>query len=152
MFAIFLMDDMDPFYQNISSFPTAIFTFLLAVTTLYWLAAVLGFVDLDFLDFELPEGDGLAGDSQGHSTPDVLAGLMLRFGLQGVPVTVIVSFISLFGWFVSYYAVHYLLGWVPDGFLRSMSWPVCLAMISSRRRRMSMISLAWISMSVAWPW
>ena len=121
MFAIFLMDDMDPFYQNISSFPTAIFTFLLAVTTLYWLAAVLGFVDLDFLDFELPEGDGLAGDSQGYSAPDVLAGLMLRFGLQGVPVTVIVSFISLFGWFVSYYAVHYLLGWVPDGFLRLLA-------------------------------
>ena len=63
MFAIFLMDDMDPFYQNISSFPTAIFTFLLAVTTLYWLAAVLGFVDLDFLDFELPEGDGQAGSA-----------------------------------------------------------------------------------------
>ena len=34
----------------------------------------------------------------------------------------------------------------------SRSLPVCLAMISSRRRRTSMISLAWISMSVAWPW
>ena len=33
----------------------------------------------------------------------------------------------------------------------SMSWPVCLAMISSSRVRRSMISRAWISMSVAWP-
>ena len=33
----------------------------------------------------------------------------------------------------------------------SRSWPVCLAMISSSRLRRSMISRAWISMSVAWP-
>ena len=33
----------------------------------------------------------------------------------------------------------------------STVWPVCLAMISSSRLRRSMISRAWISMSVAWP-
>ena len=47
MFAIFLSDKMDPFYQNISSFPTLIYTILLVVCAIYWLGAVLGFVDLD---------------------------------------------------------------------------------------------------------
>lgn len=121
MFAIFLMEDMDPFYQNISSFPTVFFTFFLAITVLYWLVAVLGFVDIDILDFDLPEADGLAGDGDGFSNPDVLAGLMLRFGLQGVPVTVIVSFIALFGWLLSYYIVHFLFGLVPDGILRLLA-------------------------------
>ena len=34
----------------------------------------------------------------------------------------------------------------------SIGWPVWSAMIWSSRLRMSMISRAWISMSVAWPW
>jgi hypothetical protein len=120
MFAILLNEGMDPFYQNIASFPTAFFTFFLLVTVLYWLVAVLGFVEIDFLDFDIPDLDGaldvnLEGDL---STPDVLAGLMLRFGLHGVPVTIIISLISLFGWLVSYYTVHFLFGLVPDGLLR----------------------------------
>ncbi len=118
MFAIFLTEGMDPFYQNIASFPTVFFTFFLAITVLYWLVAVLGFVEIDILDFDLPETDGaFAVDADGLSNPDVLAGLMLRFGLHGVPVTVIISFISLFGWLLSYYAVHFLFGLVPGAFL-----------------------------------
>ncbi|MDN3637707.1 DUF1449 family protein [Simiduia curdlanivorans] len=120
MFAILLSDKMDPFYQNLASFPTAIFSFFLILCLLYWLVAVLGFVDIDMLDFDVPDMDGdldINADSS-HSTPDVLAALMLKFGLQGVPVTIIVSLIALFGWLVCYYLVHFLFGWVPDGFLR----------------------------------
>jgi hypothetical protein len=118
MFAILLSDKMDPFYQNISAFPTVIFTFFLLLTLLYWLVAVLGFVDIDVLDFDIPEAEaGLDADSQ-LSNPDVLAGLMLKFGLHGVPVTVIVSLISLFGWLVCYYAVHFLLSWLAPGLFR----------------------------------
>jgi hypothetical protein len=120
MFAILLMEDMNPFYQNIASFPTAFFTFLLVITTLYWLVAVLGFIDIDFLDFDIPDADGKldVNMDSGLSNPDVLAGLMLRFGLVGVPVTIIVSLISLFGWLVSYYVVHFFFGVVPDGVFR----------------------------------
>ncbi|BFM13398.1 hypothetical protein R50072_35510 [Simiduia litorea] len=120
MFAILLSDKMDPFYQNLTSFPTAIFSFLLILCLLYWLVAVLGFVDIDMLDFDVPDMDGdldINADS-GHSTPDVLAALMLKFGLQGVPVTIIVSLIALFGWLICYYLVHFLFGWVPDGIMR----------------------------------
>ncbi|MEN7344226.1 MAG: DUF1449 domain-containing protein, partial [Pseudomonadota bacterium] len=85
MFAILLSEKMNPFYENISSFPTIVFTILLVLTVLFWAGAVLGFVDLDILDFDADVGD-LNADSS-HATPDVLAGLLLRFGLTGVPVT-----------------------------------------------------------------
>lgn len=111
MFAVLLSEGMDPFYQNIASFPTIFFTFFLAVTVLYWLVAVLGFVNIDILDFDIPDADGTLDVNSGGelSNPDVLAGLMLRFGLHGVPVTIIISLISLFGWLTCYYLVHFLL-------------------------------------------
>jgi len=120
MFAILLSERMDPFYQNISSFPTAIFTFLLAVVTLYWVVAVLGLVDIDVLDFDIPDADGSLGANVDTdvSIPDALAGLMLKIGLYGVPITIIISFISLFGWLICYYMVHVLAGVLPDGLLR----------------------------------
>jgi len=120
VFALFLNEGMDPFYQNISSFPTAVFTFVLAVVVLYWLVAVLGWVDIEILDFDIPDADGSLGVNTDAdvSTPDALAGLMLKLGLHGVPVTVIVSFLALFGWLCSYYLTHYLLGFAAEGILR----------------------------------
>lgn len=116
MFAILLTEGMDPFYQNIASFPTAVFTLLLAVCVLYWLSAVLGLVSVDVLDFDIPESVGaedLNADSSA-SGPDVLAGLMLKFGLYGVPVTIIVSILSLVGWLLCYYLVYFSLGYAPE--------------------------------------
>ncbi|MBB6523615.1 DUF1449 domain-containing protein [Pseudoteredinibacter isoporae] len=123
MFAILLSEGMNPFYQNIASFPTVFFTFFLAITVLYWLVAVLGFVDIDILDFDIPDADGSmdVNPDNGLSTPDVLAGFMLRYGLAGVPVTIIVSLIALFGWLACYYIVHFLFGIIPDGLMRYLA-------------------------------
>lgn len=121
MFAILLTEGMNPFYQNISSFPTVFFTFFLALTTLYWLVAVLGLISIDILDFDLPEVDGDVpgdldmGDATDLTNANVLAGLMLRLGLNGVPVTIIISLIALFGWILSYYAVYFSFSFIPDG-------------------------------------
>lgn len=106
MFAILLSKEMNPFYLNISSFPTVIFSFVLAICVLFWLIAVLGVIDIDFLGVETSEG-----------TVNAMAGLLLKFGLHGIPLTVIISLWSLFGWILSYYAVYYLSGWVPQGIL-----------------------------------
>lgn len=119
MFAILLTERMDPFYQNISSFPTVFFTFFLLLTLLYWLVAVLGFVEIDALDFDIPDAADLDVNSDGGLTnPDVLAGLMLKLGLVGVPVTIILSLMALFGWLISYYTVHFLFPIIPGGFLQ----------------------------------
>lgn len=116
MFAIFLTEAMDPFYKNISSFPTLIFTILLLLCTFYWLLAVVGVVDLDFLDLNVPESD--LDVSQGHSGAGVLGGLLIRLGLNGVPLPVVVSLLTLFGWFISYYAVHFLGFLMPNLLMR----------------------------------
>ncbi|MBQ0730231.1 MAG: DUF1449 domain-containing protein [Oleispira antarctica] len=110
MFAIFLSDKMDPFYQNIASFPTLFFTLLLALTAVYWLVAVLGVIDLDVLDVDMPEGDADGGVHQ-------LAGLLLKLGLNGVPLTIVISLLALFGWFICYFAVYLIFPYIPDGFL-----------------------------------
>lgn len=110
MFAILLSDKMDPFYQNIASFPTLFFTLLLALTAVYWLVAVLGVIDIDVLDVDMPEGDADGGVHQ-------LAGLLLKLGLNGVPLTIVISLLALFGWFICYFAVHFIFPFIPSGFL-----------------------------------
>ena len=128
MFAILLTEGMNPFYQNISSFPTVFFTFFLALTTLYWLVAVLGLISIDILDFDFLDIEGAEVDADldmGEATEltnaNVLAGLMLRLGLNGVPVTIIISLIALFGWILSYYSVYLLFSFVPDGVLQYLA-------------------------------
>ena len=114
MFAIFLSDKMDPFYQNIASFPTLVFSLILALCSAYWLVAVLGVVDLDILDLDVPDGDAEIDSATGANA---LAGFLLKLGLNGVPLTIIISFIALFGWFICYFAVHFSFPLIPDGFL-----------------------------------
>lgn len=109
MFAILLSKDMEPFYQTIASFPTIIFTVLLGLVLFYWLVAVIGLVDIDFLDID---ADVDAGDSV--SGPNALAGLLMRFGLGGVPVTISLSIVIIVGWFVCYYGAYMLLPLADD--------------------------------------
>lgn len=120
MFAIFLSDSIAPFYQNIASFPTVIFTFFLGLAFLFWLVAIAGWLDINALDIDIdiPEGDVNDTSKNNLSTADVLGGLMLKLGLNGIPVTVVVSIIALIGWIISYYLVHFLMPWVPNGILR----------------------------------
>ena len=103
---------MDPFYQNIASFPTLFFTLILALCFVYWLVAVLGIVDLDALDIDMPEGDA---DASGSANG--LAGLLLKLSLNGVPLTITISFLALFGWLISYFAVYFIFPIIPDGLL-----------------------------------
>jgi len=118
MFAILLSENMNPFYRNIGSFPTVFFTFFLLIFVLYWIIAVLGWVGIDVLDVDLPDADGDISQPTDSASPNVLAGLLMQFGLHGVPVTVIFSFIALFGWLISYYTVHFFFDLVPFGVFR----------------------------------
>lgn len=115
MFAILLSDKMDPFYANILSFPTIVFSVLLILCVMFWLVAVLGFLDVSFLD--LPDTDvGEIGD--GDSTPDAVSGIILKLGLNGVPLTIIITLIVLIGWLICYYIVHFLFDFIPDGIIQ----------------------------------
>jgi len=96
MMSFFSIEALQPFYQNITSFPTAIFTVFFIVCLFYWIVAIIGFVDLDALDTVFGNAtDSSVSINHEIGSPDALAGLMLRFGLNGVPVTVMVTSIVI---------------------------------------------------------
>jgi len=114
MFAIFLNESMNPFHQTVTSFPTVVYSLLLIICMLYWLVAVLGLVDLDVLDMDY-DGDIDSADSIEAQTG--LAGLLLKFGLGGVPLTITISILSLFGWLLCYYASYFASRYIPTTLL-----------------------------------
>jgi len=116
MFAIFFHENMNPFHQTVMSFPTVIFTVLLIICLLYWLVAVLGLVDLDVLDVDL-DGDIDTADSL--EAQNGIAGLLLKFGLGGVPLTITITSIALFGWLISYYASFFIKPLIPTELLKA---------------------------------
>lgn len=116
MFAILLSSQMDPFYENVLSFPTVIFSVVLVFCVLFWLIAILGFLDISFLDIPEPDFDFDSGGDTA-STPDAVAGIILKLGLDGVPLTVVITLISLIGWFISYYIVNFTRDYLPGGVL-----------------------------------
>ncbi|WP_424183378.1 hypothetical protein ACOBQX_15340 [Actinokineospora sp. G85] len=71
---------MREFVDAALSFPTALFTFLLAVVVVYWLLVAFGVSDVDGLD-----GSG----------EQALSGA----GLGGVPISVALSLVIAFSWF-----------------------------------------------------
>jgi len=105
MFAIFLHESMTPFYQTITSFPTVIYTGFLLLCIFYWAIAVLGMVEVDFLDLDL---DGDIDINEGADAQQALAGLLLKLGLHGVPLTIILTILSIIAWVICYYTSFYL--------------------------------------------
>lgn len=118
MFAIFLSDKMDPFYEIIVSFPTVIFTTVLIFAILYWALAALGLVDIDMLDLDLPDLDGdFNADSDALTNLNVMSGLMLKLGLNGVPIAIVISLIALFGWLFSFFVSFFISPMIPGALL-----------------------------------
>ncbi len=125
MFAFLFHEKLTPFYENITSFPTIVFSFLLIFCFLYWTVAVLGLIEFDFLDFDIPESVNSDG---GMSNVNVLAGLFMKLGLHGVPFPLTMSLISLIGWMLCYYAVHFISPYIPTGIIRVLvGIPIFLA-------------------------
>lgn len=106
---------MDIFFEIIVSFPTVIFTALLIFALFYWVLAVLGLVDIDILDFS---GADFNADGDTLNSLDVFSGLMIKLGLNGVPLPIVISLISLFGWAFSFVLVFFLIPLVPTAFLK----------------------------------
>jgi len=118
MFAIFLHESMNPFHQTVTSFPTVIYTVLLIICSLYWVVAALGLVDLEILDLDM-DGDIDAADSV--EAQNGIAGVLLKLGLNGVPLTIVLTIIAIIGWIACYYAIYF------GGTLIPSFWPLELA-------------------------
>jgi uncharacterized membrane protein (DUF485 family) len=92
---------MDAFLINITSFPTAIYTTGLVVVIGYWIIAFIGNFDFDAFDV----GIDVDLDTDGESSEiGRIAALLSTLGLTGVPITVVITFLILNAWFISYFA------------------------------------------------
>ena len=91
------------FITKISLYPTIVFTGLVMFVTLYWMVSLLGMADMDTVDIGDASGEGADLTSSGF-----VSGLLLKFGLYGVPLIVILSLISLIGWLLSYFYASFL--------------------------------------------
>ena len=105
---------MGNFYAAVFSFPTAVFTALLGIVLVYWVLALVGLVDFEHsgLDLEL--------ETQADADPSelgTLATYVVAFGLSGVPFSVAVSLVVLYGWVASCLAGMWLQPLVPAGVL-----------------------------------
>lgn len=93
------------FITKISLYPTIVFTGLVMFVTLYWVVSLLGMADMDSVDVGETGSDAAVSDL---SSTDFFTGLMLKFGLYGVPLVIILSLISLIGWLLSYLYTSFL--------------------------------------------
>ncbi|WP_133499365.1 OB-fold-containig protein [Cognatilysobacter terrigena] len=98
---------MTDFLTTALTFPTVVYSVLLAVCLIYWLLAATGLMDHHAPDALLHghlHGGDLHGHGDHHAEASDLAALLGRLGLAGVPVMVIATVLSFFGWMCAYYA------------------------------------------------
>ncbi|WP_367110774.1 hypothetical protein [uncultured Psychrobacter sp.] len=102
------------FITKISLYPTFVFTGLVMFVTLYWVVSLLGMTDMDTVEFGESGGDA---DVSNLSSTGFFTGLMLKFGLYGVPLIIILTLISLIGWVLSYLYTSFLHHYFDSGVL-----------------------------------
>jgi len=100
-----MQEDFLVFITKISLYPTIVFTGLVMFVTLYWMVSLLGMADMDSVDFGESGSDAAVSDL---SSTGFFTGLMLKFGLYGVPLVIILSLVSLIGWLLSYLYTSFL--------------------------------------------
>ena len=132
---------MDEFLSVATSFPTAVYSVLLCVVTVHWLLSALGILEIDTLDGLMPDHlgtDGLhsahgAHATHGHVTHGGhdahgghdghgvehggISGLLMKFGLHGVPIMVVITIIAIVGWAFCYFFDLYVLSGMTLGAL-----------------------------------
>jgi len=106
---------MEVFVNNITSFPVVVFTFILAIVICYWLLAMIGAVDIEMFDVDMD----LDTEVDAHGLSGV-TGFLLKCGLTGVPVTVVVSILVASAWLVCYILVSTLFPLLPWDTLRTL--------------------------------
>lgn len=103
---------MEVFLYNVSSFPVVVYTFLLFIVVFYWVLAMLGAVDIELFDADVEIGLEMDTDVDGASLSGI-TGFMLKWGLTGIPVTVVLSLLILFSWMICYFAVSIFYPLIP---------------------------------------
>ncbi len=92
----------------------AVITVLLIMNVMYWITVILGVMDMDFLDFDLPDSDievdvdatGEIGMELGHDS--ILRSVLHFFYIGEVPIMLLLSILILSMWTLCMLGNHYL--------------------------------------------
>ena len=118
---------MTEFLGNIFSFPTLFYTGLLGLTLLYWFTSMMGLADFDF------DLDGI--DADGSSNTDIAesSGFLNKFKLDGIPLTISLSFVIFLSWGLSFLLVNYYQDKVAEEWVKAFIgvWVILLAPVIS---------------------
>ncbi len=105
---------MNEFLRVATSFPTAIYSVLLLVVTAHWLLSALGILDIDTVDGLLLSDDPGMGHADGADHGGI-GGVLMKFGLHGVPVMIIFTIIAVVGWAFCYFVGLHVLTHIGSG-------------------------------------
>ncbi|MBG3081198.1 DUF1449 family protein [Proteus mirabilis] len=111
---------MNLFFQNSLAFPSIIFSALLIIISFYWLCAAFGLLDIDLFNID----SELDVDATGF------AGWLTKLGLAGIPVTIILTFFTLIGWFISYFTNYWIISAIETDFIYYLVGFIALIIIS----------------------
>lgn len=103
---------MEIFLQTALSFPTVIYSFLLLLAVFYWIIVSFGLIEIDVLNVEADSTLDSAGQGEG------VAALLSKLKLNDIPLTLVLTLLFLFGWFLTYFVELLLLSHLPLGLLR----------------------------------
>ena len=119
---------MGEFISVVFGFPTLLYSVLLAVVLVYWLAAIVGLVDFgeSDIDVDIAEHADVSVDDLG-----TIASYVVAFGLSGVPFSIVVTLLVVVGWALSTFAGIWLLSWVPTLPLQIVAGLVVLALCAA---------------------
>ena len=93
---------METFLAISTSFPVIVYTLLMFVIICYWLLAMIGSVEIEALDMDADIDLDADVDPEGLSG---VTGFMVKWGLTGVPVTVVFSILIASAWLICYFGV-----------------------------------------------
>ena len=134
-------DTMQSFFENISAFPTSIYTVLFMICIIFWICTLFGFLDLDVIEFDVDVDTGFDVDSDiSNDGGSLLSGLLVKYGLVGVPMIITFSLLVMLGWLVSYYVVLFFVPFEAGSLLRYLvGLPIFLGSLYLSAKATSMI-------------
>ncbi|WP_294966314.1 hypothetical protein [uncultured Gilliamella sp.] len=102
---------MELFWGIFFSFPVIIFSGLVTLCVLYWLVAAIGILSIDCLniDFNIDSINNVDGFGTEIPTSSGFGGLLMKFGFNEVPMTLVITLISLIGWSICYFSFRLLI-------------------------------------------
>ncbi|MFT5276402.1 MAG: hypothetical protein ACI97K_002807 [Glaciecola sp.] len=110
---------MDNFLEYIFSFPIIAFTIPLMIMIVFWLFALLGTIDIEILD----------PDIETDSTDGAGSSFLESLGLDGVPLTVAITLVEIYG-FVFVYLSKKFITPLFDGILSATASGFVIAIFS----------------------